>query len=59
MIHGTTRSIIQNIASEFKSGKHQNDIKDLVWEIQFRLGCSYGRALSYANDIRVGKVRGQ
>lgn len=53
----TTRFIVKGIAAEFSNGQHQRNIIDLPFEIQFRLGCSWGRALSYANDVRVGKVR--
>jgi hypothetical protein len=53
----TTRDIVKKIAREFAEGWHQQDTKALWWEIHYRTGCSYGRALCYANDIRVGKIK--
>jgi hypothetical protein len=53
----TSRDIVRNIAQEFSEGRHQQDIQHLPWEIQFRLGCSWGKALQHANDIRVGKIQ--
>lgn len=53
----TVRDIVRRIAAEYRDGLHQREIKDLPWEIQFRAQCNWGRALSYANDIRVGKIR--
>lgn len=50
---GTTESILSKIAARFSDGQLQREINDLPFEIQFQLGCSWGRALSYANDIRV------
>jgi hypothetical protein len=53
----TVRDIVTTIAREFSEGRHQHDIHDLPWEIQYRTACTWGRALSYANDIRVGKIK--
>lgn len=53
----TTRDIVKNIAREFSEGRHQQDLKALPFEIQFRTGSTWGRALTYANDIRVGKIK--
>ena len=52
-----TKAIVQRLASEFAAGKHQRQIDSLPAELQFRLDCSWGRALTFANDIRVGKVK--
>lgn len=53
MKSGSAKSILSNIANRFRTGQLRCEINDLPFEIQFQLGCSWGRALSYANDIRV------
>lgn len=53
MTSGSTESILTHIAERFQAGQLQCEIDDLPFEIQFQLGCSWGRALSYANEIRV------
>lgn len=53
MKSGSTASILSHIADRFRAGQLQREIDDLPFEIQFQLGCSWGRALSYANEIRV------
>lgn len=52
-----TREIVKGIAQEFNAGRYQRTIQDLPFELQFQLGCRWGRALSYANDIRTGKIK--
>jgi hypothetical protein len=47
------KQIVKRIADEFKNGNHQRDIKDLPFEIQYRLECSWGEAMNEANKIRV------
>jgi hypothetical protein len=49
----TRKQVVASIEREFIAGKHQSTIKDLPFEIQFRTQCSWMRALTDANDIRV------
>jgi hypothetical protein len=53
----TASQIVSTVAAEFAQGRHRRDAKELPFELQFRLNCSWGRALSYANDIRTGRVK--
>jgi hypothetical protein len=53
----TAHQIVSTIAREFAQGKHRRDARELPFELQFRLNCSWVRALSYANDIRTGRVK--
>lgn len=53
---GTARQIVATVCNEYRKGQHQQTAQDLPFEIQFRLHCSWGRALSYANTIRLGGV---
>lgn len=48
-----TRQIVKTVADEFGRGLHQRNPIDLPFELQFRLECSWGHALNYANDIRI------
>jgi hypothetical protein len=55
MKSGSTKSILSKIEQRFREGAFQREINDLPFEIQFQLGCSWGRALCEANRIRVAK----
>ncbi len=48
-----TELLLDGIETEFRDGDHQRRIQDLPWIIQHLLGCSWGDAMSHANDIRV------
>lgn len=50
-----TKQILQTIKKEFKAGKFQVCPGDLPFEIQLQLGCSWEKALTEANRIRIGK----
>lgn len=50
-----TRNLLGRIAASWSREKDQAQPRGLELEIQFQLGCSYGRAAGYANDVRVGK----
>ena len=45
------------IAASYSREKDQAQPHWLVHEIQFQLGCTHGRALTYANEIRVADAR--
>jgi hypothetical protein len=45
--------LVLRLEREFEEGKYRDDTKDLPHEIQFRLGCKWGEALSIANKIRI------
>jgi len=49
--------IVKGIAREYAQGRHQRNPQELPFEVQFRVGCTWGRALSYANDIRTGRIQ--
>lgn len=53
----TVKQIVKTVEAEFAQGRHQIEANDLPFEIHFRTGCSWGRALSYANAIRVKAAR--
>lgn len=46
-----TARILQNIERSWSIQKHEAQPAALPFEIQFRLQCSWGKALGYANDI--------
>lgn len=45
------KQVVAQLAREFANGQHQVKPQDLPFEIQFRTGCSWGRALTDANAI--------
>ena len=47
----TTQRILKSIEQSWSIQKHEAQPQALPLEIQFRLQCSWGKALSYANDI--------
>jgi hypothetical protein len=52
-----TRSILERIAGSYSREKDLAQPNWLVHEIQFQLGCTYGRALTYASNIRIADDR--
>jgi hypothetical protein len=53
------RQILETLRREFQQGKHQTTTQELPFEIQFRLGCSWGAALGHANRIRCEGAAGK
>jgi hypothetical protein len=47
----TTKAILKRIEESWSVAKHEAQPQALPHEIQFQLGCSWGRALSHANEI--------
>lgn len=54
----TTKRILERIEQSWSIQKHDAQPMGLVFEIQFQLGCSHGRAMTYANEIAV-RMRAQ
>lgn len=50
---GSAKGIVARIARSWSRDKDNAQRGGLEHEIQYQLGCTYGRAASYANDIRV------
>lgn len=53
-----TKNLLTRIASGFNRDRDHEEPMALVVDIQQALDCSYGLALCYANDIRIGKIKG-
>lgn len=49
----TERRIVDGIGRSWSPEKDVAQPRSLEWEIQFALGCSWGRALTLANELRV------
>lgn len=47
-----TKRILARIEQSYSIGKDEEQPAWLVHEIQYQLGCSYGKAICYANEIR-------
>lgn len=46
-------SLVARIAESFSRTKDEAQPNALLFEIQYQLGCSYGRALTIANAVRL------
>lgn len=51
----TDKSILNRIAAGFNRDRDHVDPTALLCDIQMAMGCTYGQALNYANEIRMGK----
>ena len=52
-IKADEKSILRRIAESFSREKDLAQRNALEFEIQFQLGCSWGKALCFANEIRI------
>jgi hypothetical protein len=48
----TEKNLVDRIAQSWNRAKDNAQPRGLEFEIQYQLGCAYGRAASIANDIR-------
>lgn len=53
----TEKNLVNRIASSWSREKDNAQRNGLEFEIQFQLGCSWGKALTLANEIRNGWTR--
>jgi hypothetical protein len=55
-----TRSLLERIATGFSAERDSADKgRGLNCDIQMALDCSLGRAMTYANEIRCGRITGK
>jgi len=50
----TEKNLIERISQSWSRDKDKAQPLALETEIQFQIGCSYGKALTLANEVRVG-----
>jgi hypothetical protein len=49
----TENNLVARIAESFSRAKDEAQPNALLFEIQYQLGCTYGRALTIANAVRL------
>jgi hypothetical protein len=52
-LNQTETNLVTRIAESFSRAKDEAEPQSLPWEIQYQLNCSWGRALTIANAIRL------
>lgn len=52
-LNTTEKNLVERISQSWSREKDKTQPLGLETEIQFQLGCKYGRALSLANEVRL------